>query len=397
MRIGCDTTSNNRGLVSRLLGRVALFLFGFLMAQLSFAQQMAGTGTITGHILCGDNGAPARYVHVTLVPALNIGGGESPKQTRLESSTDRDGDIVFSNVAAGTYFVDAALLGYLQPLHFVSKDALQSKDPEVRKLVFDRIPHVTLESMTSAHFAFALERGSAVSGRVAYDDTAPIESVGVQVVRVKDADSVQADGRKTIYKKEYEARAETDDRGLYRVAGLPAGTYTVSAKIAMNHLQVHPGPKNSFTMSVTQPGDVNLIFYAPATAQRIKAQEFNVAQGDERQGIDLVADLTHLHSIGGFVQRQGRRLAGAGFELKDESDPENRHGTVADETGFFRFDLLPEGAYQLMVYTPSSGTGEVEAGERKPAMSIPVIVKNADVLDLSIEVQNAVATQPAVR
>jgi hypothetical protein len=106
----------------------------------------------------------------------------------------------------------------------------------------------------------------------------------------------------------------------------------------MNPLQFHEVAKDNFTMSAAQSGDVNLTFYAPSAIQRVKAQVFKLGQQDELQGVDLVADLSHLHSIGGFVQAQGRAVPGAGLELKSDVDPENRHGSITDETGSFRFD-----------------------------------------------------------
>jgi hypothetical protein len=293
----------------------------------------------------------------------------------LKSTTDSGGNALFNNVPVGTYFVDASLAGYLRPLRLISDTALRSSDPEIRKLVFDRVPNVTLDSSGSASVAFALERGAAISGKVSYDDGVPIENISVLATRVQDSD--HADGHGSIYTKTFEARATTDDRGNYRIAGLPTGTYITFARIVMNHLQVHPA-KDNVMMTTAQPGDVNLTFYAPAAVQRMKAQEFKLGQQDEQQGVDLVADLIHLHSVGGFVQAQGRAVPGAGLELTGEGNPENRHGTITDKTGFFRFDLLPEGPYKLMVYA---------VGEHKPSMFIPVVVTNTDALDLLIDTQ----------
>jgi hypothetical protein len=40
-----------------------------------------------------------------------------------------------------------------------------------------------------------------------------------------------------------------------------------------------------------------------------------------------------------------------------------------------------------MVYTSVIATGDEGAGERKPSLSVPVIVTNSDALDLSIDTQ----------
>jgi hypothetical protein len=324
-------------------------------------------------------------VQVELVPASSRSGADTSNSYQLKSTTDSSGNVLFNNVPIGTYFVDASLAGYLRPLRLISDTALRSSDPEIRKLVSDRVPNVTLDSSGSASVVFALERGAAISGKVSYDDGVPIENISVLATRVQDSD--HADDHGSIYAKTFEARATTDDRGIYRIAGLPAGTYIASARITMNHLHVHVVAKDNFMMTSVQPGDVNLTFYARAAVQRVKAQEFKLGEQDERGEVDLVADLSHLHSIGGLVQSQGRAIAGAGLELRSDGDPENRHGTITDETGSFRFDLIPEGSYKLMVYTSAIATGDARAGERKPSLSVPVIVTNSDALDLLIDTQ----------
>lgn len=370
---------------SKLRGLVAPLFCLFLVVHPSLAQQPATTGAIRARITCGDNGAPARYVQVELVPASSRSGADTSNSYQLKSTTDSGGNVLFNDVPIGTYFVDASLAGYLRPLRLISDTALRSSDPEIRKLVFDRVPNVTLDSSGSASVVFALERGAAISGKISYDDGVPIENISVLATRVQDSD--HADGHGSIYAKTVEARATTDDRGIYRIAGLPAGTYIASARITMNHLQVHAAAKDNVIMTTAQPGDVNLTFYALAAVQRVKAQEFKLGEQDERGEVDLVVDLSHLHSIGGLVQAQGRAIAGAGLELRSDGDPENRHGTITDETGSFRYDLIPEGSYKLMVYTSAIATGDAGTAERKPSLSMTVIVTNSNALDLVIDTQ----------
>ncbi len=371
-----------------------LVIFGCLLTLCTgFAQQRpsSGSGLVTGRITCADTGAPARFVHVVLVPLSSPPGSsnqtQTQTQTRLESTTDRDGVILFSNVAAGAYFIDVSLAGYLQPLHLVSPEALQSKDPQRHKLVLDRIPNITVENGASAPLAVALERGAVLSGEVSYDDSAPIENVSVTATRVKVPNIDQGSGQSTTDISNFQARVATDDRGMYRISGLPPGAYIVSARISENHLKVNLGPGNAVKLATTQPGDVNLTFYASSSVEKSKAQEITLVQGDEKQGVDLTVDLTALRSVSGVVHHQGTPIQSAGLELKDRSDPENRHGTVTDEKGFFRFDLLPQGNYTLMAYPPQPDTPD-GATERKPSLSVPVAIQNRDISDLSIDLAN---------
>ncbi|WP_353069540.1 carboxypeptidase-like regulatory domain-containing protein [Tunturibacter empetritectus] len=385
MKLRCSCS--NKRVITWKLGVFTVFCCASVLQCTGFAQQLLSPGLVTGRILCADSGAPARFVHVVLSPLPNT--PESPTQTRQESTTDRDGRILFSNVSVGTYFIDVSLPGYLQPLHLVSPEALQNSDPQIRKVVLNRIPHVTLENGSSATIAISIERGAALSGRVTYDDGAPIENITVIAKRIKHLSTGQNNGQGSIDTPTFQSGIATDDRGRYRITGLPAGTYIVSAKIVANHLKTDIGPGNILTLSTTQPGDVNLVFYAPSSTQESKAQKITLVQGDEKQGIDFTADLTALRSISGIIHRRGIPIKGAGLELKDQNDPENRHGTVADEKGFFRFDLLPQGNYNLMVYSPVDNSLPEDPQDRKPSLSMPIAVQNGDVSDLSIDLANS--------
>ena len=371
----------------RQLVGISLLLLSLVIAQPSPAQQGTPGGVAILHITCADTGAPARFARVTLAPILDLDGNAPFTQRRVDDTTDRNGDVVFSNVSSGMYFIDATLAGYIQPLRLISEEALQSKDPQTRKLVLDNVPHLTVESSATTRAAATLERGAVISGRVGYDDGAPVENIPIRVTRVSDIASAQGsgDGKASIYKKESSLQSLTDDRGMYRVAGLSPGTYIASARIMRNHLKPRIFAKDSVTLATTQPGDVNLTFYAPATTQRSKAQQIAVAQGDERQGIDLVADLSHLHSVAGYVNRHGTVLPDANVELDDIDDPENRHGTVADATGYFRFDLLPQATYKLTAYPPRN---MMESGERKPSASMPLTVTDIDTLDVNVDLSS---------
>lgn len=365
---------------------VLILLLSFVTASRAIAQQGGAAGAVMVHVTCADTGAPARFARVILQPVSDLEKGVAANQKRVEDSTDRNGDAAFQNVPAGMYLIDASLAGYIQPVHLIADQALQSQDPQIRKLVLNEVPHVTVESNTTSRAAAAMERGSAVSGRVIYDDGAPIENIAVQITRVGEVNSDAVDEKGLIYKRNSSFRSSTDDRGMYRVAGLPPGTYIASARIMTNHLRPRIFARDNVTLETTQAGDVNLTVYAPATTQRAKAQPIAVIEGEERQGVDLIADITHLHSVGGYVNRRGTVLPGAPVELDDVDDAENRHGSVADATGYFRFDLLGEAHYRLTAYPPRT---LMDSGERKASASMSVPVTNADVLDLNVDLSGS--------
>ena len=358
----------------------ALFPAFILLSNPALAQQQAeATGNVIVHVICADTGAPARYIDVILHPVPDLERGPLPNREPVRDSTDGDGNVMFSNVPVGIYFIDAELPGYIQPRRLISSKALNSKDPKMRALVLNAVPHVAVGNATTARAAVTLERGAILSGRVTYGDGTPIENVPVEITLIKGAPSAEAED--ALYRTAASFRAMTDDRGIYRVAGLSPGTYIASARIVKDHMTMQMIGKNNGTLVTTQPGAVDLTFYAPGTPLRTKAQQIAVARGDEQQGIDLVADLGSLHSLGGYVNRHGEVMPGTSLELDDMSDPVNRHAAIADEMGYFRFDLLPKGNYVLKVFTPATFSAP-----GKNLFSTPLLVTNTDKVDLNVDV-----------
>ena len=103
------------------------------------------TSAVSGHVICGDTGLPARFAAVQLIPekpkraapvidmanvkdvndmakALAKNMAQAQKGTGLTAVSAIDGSFEMPKVPAGTYYVVAQLNGYLSPLSSLSAE-----------------------------------------------------------------------------------------------------------------------------------------------------------------------------------------------------------------------------------------------------------------------------------
>jgi hypothetical protein len=106
-----------------------------------------------------------------------------------------------------------------------------------------------------------------------------------------------------------------DDRGGYRIAGLPPGTYRLSVRITEAFFNAHatPGAHVSVTLSTPRPGTAELIVFAPDSLKESSARLVTVGDGDEITAADITVPARLLHSIGAPSPKADRRLKASAF------------------------------------------------------------------------------------
>src|SRR5262245_5481918 len=150
------------------------------------------TGEISGRVV-NENGQPLANVNVYVRPATPEG------LPVTNTTTNRDGVFKISGIERGSYTVQASMPGYIP------------KSPEAGASVQSAGDSVTL----------LLIKGGVITGTVTNSKGEPVVAIAIRVEMV-----IDEMGRRTpaiIYE------SVTDDRGVYRVYGLPSGTYIVSA------------------------------------------------------------------------------------------------------------------------------------------------------------------------
>jgi hypothetical protein len=347
-------------------------------------------GTVVGHVYCGDTHAPAHLARVSLSPVPQAGsqgidrrgGGRFGGGT---ATADMDGAFLIQGVAPGSYYVNVQMPGYVSPLQSVATADLRDPSAEAQLRVRQKVQIVTLGGAESARVDVTVEHGSAISGVVRFDDGTPAANVfvsvysppattaGTSALTVTPATQVLRGGLLAGGVRGG-GSAQTDDRGVFRIAGLPPGDYMVSANVVL--------PASSIPVSAPAPGGgrtfnpgTNLIVYAPSSLHRSEATTFTLGSGDEHNGVEITVSLRGLHVVSGHLSGStddgGRRRV----VLHDTSDVAFSRNALVAADGSFRMEEVPDGDYTITV------AGGGTAGN---ATGIGVAVHGGDVTDITL-------------
>ncbi len=257
------------------------------------------TGDISGKVV-SEIGQPLANASVWVRPATPQG---LPVTT---TTTNRDGVFKFSGLDRGSYTVNAAMPAYLP------------RSAESNPAVLTASDSVTL----------VLIKGGVVTGTVTNSKGEPVEAIAIRVEMV-----IDEAGRKT---SAISHEGVTDDRGIYRVYGLPSGTYIVAADGANNY---SPTGVNAFS--------INMPTYAPSSS-RDEADEISVRVGEETSSVDIRYRGERGSTISGFVR--GIRTGDRGYSITLTSLAERgprRHTSFQDPNGEFALEGISDGDYLL--------------------------------------------------
>ena len=277
-----------------------------------------------------ENGQPLVNAQVYLRPA-------TPVHPDKNTTTNREGVFKFSGLGKGSYTVSASMPAYI-PKPSQAGPAVQT----------------TGDSVT-----LVLIKGGVVTGTVTNHKGDPIIAIAIRVEMVLD------EGGRPSPAISYESM--TDDRGIYRIYGLPSGKYIVSADGAQNY---SPTGVNAFAKDTPT--------YAPSST-REQADEISVRVGEETSNVDIRYRGERGNTIGGLVQ--GIRTAERGFSVAltslAERGPRWNH-PFQDANGEFAFDGIPDGDYLLVA------TAYFNERERGESESMVLNVRGADIEGLQL-------------
>jgi hypothetical protein len=149
----------------------------------------------------------------------------------------------------------------------------------------------------------------------------------------------------------------TDDRGRYRIAGLPPGEYIVSAAEPNTSPNSRRGPDAFFAGLFG--GDGLLVTYYGGGSRRDDAVKLEVTTGSETSDIDITLLDSTPHTVRGSVIAKLDRvpLPGAtlSIRLPDLASWFGSEGQQisTDSQGIWVLDGVPDGTYVLSVEPPS--------------------------------------------
>ena len=293
----------------RSAGAVFIILFVSLSASAqrgaepATAKTETKSGTITGRVV-NENGQPHVAVSVWARP-------NSPEGVPVtETTTNRNGFFKLIGLQNGSYTVSAAVPAYLPK---PSNTQLTYKDGELVTLV--------------------LVKGAVITGTVTNVKGEPVVSIGVRVRMARDESGRSYEN----YGRYYDNL--TDDRGVYRVYGLPSGIYVVSADGSIEDRSSSPFGVNGFAN--------DLPTYAPSS-NREDAAEISVRMGEEVGDVNIRHRGERGSRISGIVSGLSDNHMGYSLQLNSIVEGRlRRNDQFQNANGEFAFDGIPDGEYQL--------------------------------------------------
>ena len=301
-------------------------------------KESKGSGSITGVITLDGNPKPGIEVEARPeFPPIRDG--------IAKTTTDEEGHFQFSALGTGRYRII--------PLALINIVASESGHEPHAKVV-------TLgEGEVVERIDFAFITGGVITGRVTDADGRPVVSEPLILTRIEE-------NQRKFY------RSETDDRGIYRIYGLPTGQYTLSA----GGFEEDPKTRGSRGYPRT---------FHPSVTNEAQAKLIKLNAGTELTDVDLkFGPPIHAYVIAGrFIDAEtGKAVPNAIFsygQLTEESrlGPGYRGSLRADDKGVFRFDGVLPGRYVVFAMSEDQSGYYCDP--------VTVVVSREDINELEIK------------
>jgi hypothetical protein len=347
----------------RVISRVALISLALLCGGVvSHAGAQAVTrggapGTISGRVE-REEGEGLRGIVVALLSA------DPATRFRVvtKAKTDADGRYTLSDVPPGRYWV------LPQAPAYVLTGAADTYPPG-RQVIVEAGEVVS-------NFDIKLARGGVITGRVTDADGKPLVSEHV-IITLARPNRDESPGAMRMYSE------TTDDRGIYRIYGLPAGGYRVSAGRG-DEGGVWAGPNGSYRR----------VFY-PGTTAESEAKVVEVSAGGEVEDVDITLGkpVKTFRASGRVVSEGGQPMPGITLEYtpagRGDQWPQLRGYAQSDARGEFEISRLASGRYVILASAEPLGELYSEA--------TPFVVGASDVSGIEVRMRRGATLFGSVR
>jgi hypothetical protein len=293
------------------------------------------TGRIVGQVVASGSLEPVR----ALVELLPLGAPAVPTRVRANA----EGRYELKNLAAGRYRVTARAEGYVA-LQFGQR---QTSEPG--------LPIDLKDGATFEKADFVLPKLSAVEGVVVDEFGDPAPDVEVQVAQVMFA----AGARRLMPVSTPRTTRATDDRGRFRIYGLPPGEY---------YLLTLSGP---FNAQETRAGFA--VTYYPGTTSAIDARPVRIDAGQDVLGLSIPLVPSPGATVSGRVlDTSGQPVVGSINLLQMQNGDvramiQARARTEPD--GAFSFRSVPYGSYVIQASGGTQGFASLRVNVDKPEVA----------------------------
>lgn len=328
-----------------------------------------GSGTINGIVTDAADGRPLRRARVRI-------NGDELEFARTTITAD-DGTFSIEGLPAGRYSLNAAKEGHVSMNYAASRAGRPG-----RSIVLG-------DATPTARVNVRLPRGGVITGTVLSPEGEPAPAVSVMVLTSK-YDAGRGERRVSNFPN---GTVTTDDRGVYRVFGLPAGSYFVAAiprrgaqgllsdvqvlsqsevraalaEVRAGRTATRPGiptPPPPSAVPAEPPKAVTLtpIFY-PGTALQARAATIELDAGEVRHGVDIDLEYVPTATVEGMVtvppgMRVQLLIADADATAANQT---TRLVARPGDDGRFSFGRIAPGSYTISARAFPSGAREMPA------------------------------------
>jgi 5-hydroxyisourate hydrolase-like protein (transthyretin family) len=251
----------------------------------------------------------------------------------FKATTDQDGKYRITDVPTGSFAVAPVTPA------FVISDVNNPRGQTV----------VITESDNVEGIDFDLRRGGVITGKVADADGHPIIEEHINLMSVDQRNQRRPVSPLSLY-------FQTDDRGIYRMFGVPPGRYQVSVG----------EDENGYYRGSSRGAHAHPTTFYPDATDQAKAGVIEIDEGTEATKIDIIVG----HTVQGFAV-SGRIADGETgkpvpnmeislskivmIDANSSSSYGGGTGNRSDAQGEFRLEKLPPGKYSISFYpTPES-------------------------------------------
>ena len=356
---------------------------GTLRAEEEDDSKVTGA-TVRGRLIYEDTNRPLRYAMITLVAEQETYNLYSSKFVK----TDENGDFVFKNVKPGTYTVYVKSDGVLNQDSYKFSYRRRSKEDQPE----DKTEKIEIAGLGEFQVTVAARRGGAISGRILYADGEA--AVGVRVEALRRDGSFFSNSSPNYGGDSGVGRAVTDDRGAYRINGLPEGKYIVRVIEPAGH---NAGSAQLFFNSRENQNSILRTYYPEGETSKT-ARQLDVVPGQEQSSIDITLPERRLFGISGKIVKKGSREPLGNFTVgfykiteRDELVSEPFYGTPAtsNKAGEWSLKSLPAGRYRISIaqgYVYNANRDPNKKTEQFPNLSKEIEIRDDNLTGIDFEV-----------
>jgi protocatechuate 3,4-dioxygenase beta subunit len=318
-----------------------------------------GTGSISGRVTIGDKGAPG----------ILVTAGLNQSASSAQATSDADGHFHIGALTAGQFIVTP-----VAPLYVLPTSPMTGSGKVVNLSSGEAVEGID----------FKLTRGGVITGRVTDSDGRPVIEERLSLDPV---DENGASARVQMPRWSNYQMYQTDDRGVYRIYGLPAGHYKVSV-----------GDEPGTISGLRTTGFYQRTYYPDATDPS-KASVVDLNEGGEAKNIDIsLGRRASTYTVSGRIvdADTGQPLAGVAYAFGVLQKNQNRSyiagmaspATPTNAQGEFRLEGVEPGNYGVFVMASRFDFGP-SASNGPDVYSDPVLfeVIDGDVTNLEIKAE----------